>query len=133
MTIMEKKNQVYMQLHYTVKKNEMRLFREDSFFFPAFSEEEHNAVINHIANILHNNNDAYVYIQKWERNGNTFPCSEFDRTNLKMYDRNGNGKNIVTVKTWDETNQSYNPYGETMTIKNFIEDLQNEINYHTNN
>jgi hypothetical protein len=134
----ETKNKVYIQLHYTVNKKTFSIFRQDSFFFPAFSEEEHAGVIEHIRNIMQSTNGAYMYLQRIEDNGRLhkgfLPVSDYIK--VKMYEGSGlyynNATGVITIKEWNAQEESFNSYGKNVTMKDFIKDLQEEIKLQEN-
>lgn len=126
------KNRVYLQMHYKVNKKTFSIFREDSFFFPNFSESEDLGIIEHIRNIMHSTKDAYIQLQRVEENGRLhkgfLPVSDF--VNVKMFKSNGRG--VITVSEWDNVEESFNTCEESVTMKDFISELQDEIRLQVN-
>lgn len=124
----KKLNQVYLQLHYHIK-DKISIHREDSFFFPCYSEEEEKNVYKHLRNVMKKYPDSYIYIQRVEENGrfkNGYRISDF--INVRMFRKlpNYEGDEIIEVLDWDETKKSYE---KTLLISfnKFIQALKNEI------
>lgn len=134
----ESKNKVYLQLHYKADKKTFSIFRTDSYFFPAFNEQENKGIINHIRNIMQTRKDVYVVLQRVEDNGRLhkgfLPVSDF--INVKMYEGksriNNNAVGVITIREWNNQEESFNDYGQNVTIKDFIKELQEEIKLQEN-
>jgi len=126
------KNQVYIQLHYKVNKKTFSIFREDTFFLPVINESEHSGIIEHLRSIMHSTNEAYIKLQRVEDNGRLhkgfLPISDY--INVKMY--TSNGKGVISIKDWNETEESFNTYEQNITTKDFIQEIQDEINLQSN-
>jgi len=130
---MDKLNRVYVQMHYKVRKKTFEIYRQDSFFFPAFSPEEHKAIIEYIRNIMQSASEAYITLQRIEENGRLhkgfLPVSDF--INVKMYEGmcvyNNNAPGVITIKEWNSQKEAFNSYGRNVNMRDFIEDLRNEI------
>ena len=127
----EKKFSFHVGLNYQVRKRTFSIYREDTFIFPEFSEIEHNSVINYIRGIMQTTKDAYIYCVRVEENGiNSDGFKQFDKFNVKMYTSTGRG--VVTVRKWFEKDSKYCDIDEHLTIKDFIADLQAEIESQVN-
>lgn len=132
------KNQVYLKLHYQVEKKTFSIFREDTFFLPSFSEETHKGIIEHVKNIMQTGKDSYMILQRVENNGRMhkgfLPVSDY--INVKMYEGkrgiNNNSNGVITIRDWNTKEESFNIYGQNVTIKDFITALQDEIELQAN-
>lgn len=128
----EIKNKVYIRLDYTVNKKNFSIYREDAFFFPAFTKEEHDSIIEYIKSIMQTRKNVHLYLQRIENNGRLhkgfLPVSDY--INIKIY--KGNGKGVVTILDWSIKKEAYNDNEENVTIKEFAKCLQEEIKLQEN-